>query len=147
MYYFADCSNMNHQQMNERCPGNKFLGLAKLEGYKLVFDGFFKKRDGAVANITELAGSIVWGGLFEISEANLAALDCYEGYPSAYNRKKISVFLEGSEVVDVVVYYRTGQKLGSPSREYKELILQGARNCGLPDDYIKAIRDLRIMLI
>ena len=75
MYYLAYGSNMNFEQMNMRCPGNKFLGPARLNDYKLIFDGESRSWGGAVANIIESTDVTVWGGLYEISEANLAALE------------------------------------------------------------------------
>lgn len=122
--------------MNKRCPGNEFLGPAKLIDYRLIFDGHSKTWGGAVANIIESPGDIVRGGLFEISEANLAALDCYEGYPASYNRKNIIVLKNEVTIKEVITYYRTVQKSGPPSQGYKKLLLLGAKDSGLPDAYI-----------
>lgn len=137
---------MNFEQMKKRCPGSKFLGPVKLANYKFIFDGYSKTRNGAVANIIESPGNFVWGGLFEISDANLAALDCYEGYISKiYDQKQIRVLLNGNEsggVDDVVVYLRVGEKPDKPSQEYKDVVLQGAKDCVLPVEYINYIVSL-----
>ena len=91
MYYFAYGSNLNHKQMNCRCPYSKFVKRVYLVNYKFVYDGYSKKREGAVANVLESADSIVWGGLYEISKSDLENLDKFEGYPNIYNRKELQV--------------------------------------------------------
>jgi gamma-glutamylcyclotransferase (GGCT)/AIG2-like uncharacterized protein YtfP len=140
MLYFAYGSNMSHVQMDERCPGNSFVGPAKLVGYKFVYDGYSGNRKGAVANIIETKDfkDIVWGGLFEISEANRDALDCYEGYSGGiYNRKEIYVHDSNYKKCKALVYYlRDGKEIGKPSEDYRNIILQGAKDCDLPQEYI-----------
>ena len=139
MYYFTYGSNMNRKQMGKRCPGSKFLKKVYLGNYKFVYDGFSKNRDGAVANIIESKGDIIWGGLFEISDSNLTALDYYEGYPKAYNRKTVEVKDTTGNVFNAYVYYRIGKNIGIPNEEYRKLIIQGAQDCNLPEDYIKNV--------
>lgn len=135
MYYFAYGSNMNHKQMAERCPNSKFIKKVFLEGYRFVYDGVSSFRKGAVANIIESKDEIVWGALFEINSNDLAALDCCEGYPKAYNRKEINVAGAGHETYKAITYFRTGKQEGAPSAEYREIIKQGAKDCRLPEGY------------
>lgn len=139
MYYFAYGSNMNHAQMKQRCPGSVFIKRAFLSGHKFVYDGYSSTRNGAVANIIETVDeeNIVWGGLFEINEDNLSALDCYEGYPKSYDRKNIEVKDDDGKRYDAIVYFRTGKAEGKPSQEYRNIVIQGAKDCMLPIEYIK----------
>jgi len=137
MFYFAYGSNMNHKQMKNRCSDSHFLNSAFLKGYKFVYDGWSKKREGAVANIIETNGKndIVLGGLFEISENDLNKLDYYEGYPKYYTRQKFKVE-DDSKSYNAIVYFRTGKEPGNPSDNYRKTVLEGARNCNLPEEYI-----------
>jgi gamma-glutamylcyclotransferase (GGCT)/AIG2-like uncharacterized protein YtfP len=140
MKYFAYGSNMNHKQMKERCPESHFLGSAKLVNYKLVFDGHSSIWDGAVANIVESKNDYVLGGLFEITESDFDSLDRSEGYSSKiYNRKYFSVIPNKNKIDNVISYFRIGKTPGKPSEKYKEQILQGVKDCGLPEDYINNI--------
>ena len=68
MFYFAYGSNMSHEQMKERCPDSRFVGRAFLPEYSFVYDGYFERRGGAVGNVAPSKNSVVWGGIFEISE-------------------------------------------------------------------------------
>lgn len=88
-------------------------------------------------NIIEAKNGIVWGGLFEINDSHLSALDRYEGYPKFYDRKIVKVKDERNNIYNAWVYFRIGQKQGQPSEEYKKTVIQGAKDCNLPEEYIK----------
>lgn len=139
MYYFAYGSNMNHEQMKKRCGEKnfKFIDKAYLNGYKFVYDGYSEYRKGAVANIVKSKNGKVWGGLYEINETCLKKLDEYEDYPHAYNRKEVEVFTEDGKKFVAWVYLREPRKPGNPSTVYRKIVLQGAKDCNLPEDYIK----------
>ena len=138
MLYFAYGSNMNHEQMKVRCPGASFLRRAYLDDFKFVYDGYSHMRNGAVANIIQAKGSRVWGGLFEINKANLSALDQYEGHPNSYNRAERDVNDDNDIRYKAIVYCRAGKDLGKPLEEYRKIIIQGARDCDVSEEYIQS---------
>jgi len=135
-YYFAYGSNMNFKQMKERCPDARFLKRAYLEGYRFVYDGYSDTRKGAVANIVEDKDK-VWGGLFEVSEECIKNLDRCEGYPKVYERKVLTVKDDEGNTYEAIVYLRKPRDKGKPSEEYRKVVLEGAKDCGLPEEYIK----------
>jgi len=144
MFYFAYGSNMNHRQMLDvRCPGARFIGRAILDRQCLVYDGFSPGWGGAVVNIDSSRQDEVHGGLFEITPQHLSILDGYEGYPAHCQRRQETV-LSGSDHTKVPawIYYRPPQAPGMPSRIYLETLLRGARDCGLPEDYIQSSLDI-----
>lgn len=144
MLYFAYGSNMNFEQMNERCPGGHvFLKRAFLRGYRFVYDGYSNYRKGAVANIVETReeNDIVWGALFEINSECLSKLDSYEGYPYFYDRKEVIVQDDEGNQYRTIVYLRTGKDESNPSESYKNIIIRGAKDCGIPDEYIEKFLD------
>jgi gamma-glutamylcyclotransferase (GGCT)/AIG2-like uncharacterized protein YtfP len=123
--------------MKDRCPSSKFLKRAFIIRYKFVYDGYSQSRKGTVANIIDSENDIVWGGLFEINDDNLAALNCYEGYPKSYNRKEFQVKDDEKNIHIAIAYYRKNKKTGEPSSEYRQIVIQGAQDFNLPEDYIK----------
>ncbi len=150
MKYFAYGSNLNHKQMAERCPGSKFLKRVYLENYHFLFDGYSRRWDGAPENITESEGDVVWGGLYEISEKNLASLDkcencnsvesksgiCSQCGEDLYAREEMDFKDDNGKKIKALVYFRTGLKEGEPSEKYLNTVVQGAHDCGLPKEYI-----------
>ncbi len=135
-YYFAYGSNMNLRQMQDRCPNASFLAKAKLKGYKVVYDGYSHYRDGAVANIVESLNDFVYGAVFFIDEKDERTLDSYEGYPKSYQKKEFDVEGEDGIIYHVFVYLREPQKIGEPSEDYRKIVRQGAKDIGLPEEYI-----------
>lgn len=137
MHYFAYGSNMNHQQMKKRCPSSKFIKRVFLERHRFVYDGYSSTCKGGVANIIESQNSIVYGGLFEIKEDNLSALDCYEGYPNSYDRKEVKVKDEEDGTYKAVTYFRTTKDICEPFEDYRKIVIRGAKDCKLPEGYIR----------
>ena len=137
-YYFAYGSNMNKKQMQERCgSGARFLGKAHLPGYKFVYDGYSQNWKGAVANIVPSEDEVVWGVLYEVSEDCEKNLDKYEGLGTAYQKKRVFVYDDLGTAYEAFVYLREPQEPGKPSEDYVKTVVEGAREAGIPEDYIK----------
>lgn len=137
MLYFAYGSNMNFRQMRERCPGGRFLARAYIEGYKFVYDGYSSTRKAAVGNIVPSPGDVVWGGLYEINDVDSNALDRYEGFPRSYNKSELDARDENGHTLKSIVYLRSPRETGKPSSCYEQTIFEGARDCGLPEEYVE----------
>lgn len=140
-YYFAYGSNMSHQQMAERCPGALFVGAVRLDGYAFIYDGYAEWRKGAVGNVVPRKGAHVWGGLYEMTPENVARMDRYEDVPVSYQRyDDLTVHTaDGTEYTNVLVYRRAPQEPGRPSDAYRTTILAGAKDCGLPVEYVSML--------
>lgn len=137
MYHFAYGSNLNHKQMNCRCPDNEFIKRVYLDNYKFVYDGYSSNWGGAVANILKSVDNIVWGGLYKISKSDLTNLDRHEGYPDSYDRKELKVKDDHGNTYKAKTYFRIGEKVGIPSDKYIKIIIDGVRDCNLPDSFVK----------
>jgi len=138
MKYFAYGSNLNHRQMAERCPDSKFLERVYLDDYRFIYD---KGCDWwrTCGNIVESKGDIVWGGLFEISDNDLKNLDKYEQYAKGlYDRKIFELKDEDGESIKAISYFRETKVEANPCEEYQNTVLVGAKDCGLPEDYIES---------
>jgi len=145
MLYFAYGSNMSFAQMKERCPGGRFLGPAVLGGHRFVYDGYSVDRQGATADIVPSNADAVRGGLFAITERDKLALDALEGYPKAYDRREFEVSDAEGNARLAMAYFRTGRALGKPHPDYEKLVLEGAKDCRLPEDYVdKYLRVVRL---
>lgn len=137
MKYFAYGSNMNFEQMRKRCPDSKFLKRVYLEDYRFIYD---KGCDWwrTCGNIVKSKGSIVWGGLFEISDNDLKNLDEYEKYAKGlYDRKIFGVNDGYGKILKAVSYFRGTEVEAVPCEEYQNVVLEGAKDCGLPEEYIE----------
>lgn len=132
MYYFAYGSNLDKQQMKERCPDCKPLHPAVLPNYKLIFAGWSRQWKGGVASVRRMTGQKVSGAVYEINERDLAKLDKYEGYPTQYNRIKVMIFDEDGTSLEAFTYLMTGNvEEAAPSREYAQIMERGYRDWGI----------------
>lgn len=139
--YFAYGSNMASSQMAERCPGAVSLGIARLPGYRLAFDAWSNRRGGLVADVLPEPGSEVWGVLWEITGEHAEALDRYEGVARGqYRRESVQVDSPPGETVDAFAYVICDPGEDGPTTDaYRDILLEGAREYGLPPEWIQAI--------
>jgi hypothetical protein len=157
MLYFAFGSNLDPEQMRERCPAHRQIGVAVLRDHKLVFPIFSESWAGGVASLQLSHGNDVWGVLHELSEEDLAALDGHEGFRgpgdahNLYERQHVWVELvrpeDGSvpRRVKAEAYLAHTANPSAPSRRYMEAVVRGARAHRLPDDYIAVLTRIPVL--
>ena len=137
--YLAYGSNLNLEQMANRCPTAKVVGNSKINGYRLLFRG---AHAGAVATIEPFKGESVPVLAWEITPADEAALDRYEGWPFLYRKDPIKVRLNGKTVQAMVYIMNEGRPLGQPSCYYYSTILDGYKSAGFDVEILrKAVAD------
>jgi gamma-glutamylcyclotransferase (GGCT)/AIG2-like uncharacterized protein YtfP len=137
--YLAYGSNLNLEQMAMRCPLAKVVDTTSIKGYKLLFRG---SHDGAVATVEPCKRGSVPVLVWEITPADEAALDRYEGFPFLYRKDKIKVRLDGKRVTAMVYIMNEGRPLGTPSCYYYSNILEGYKTAGFDVDILRtAVND------
>lgn len=143
--YFAFGSNMSARQMGSRCPGAVALGPARLDGFRLAFDLPSRYWGGWVADVVPAEGVAVWGVLWRLSPEHWRMLDDYEDVEEGrYRRDTVEVTGPGGSRVRAQLYRVVRpQGEGRPSERYLRALLEGAREHGLPPDYIARLHALR----
>ncbi len=156
MLYFAYGSNLDPDEMRERCPESRVVGLALLRDHRLTFPLRSERWGGGAAGVTHAHGGAVWGALYELSESDLASLDAYEGWKgpgdhhNLYDRDLATVELtrpdDGSVPRRVRAYTYFARTLNPtpPSRRYLETLLKGARHHRLPPEYIEWLESVEV---
>ena len=133
MLLFAYGTNMAASEMEAFCPRHRFLGPARLDGFRVEFRRRSRRWGGGAADIVEAPGESVWGALYEVDDGELDRLDEKEGAGLAYRRRPIRVDYDGNECAAEayeVIHKEPEQVL--PTREYVALLEAGARERGLP---------------
>ena len=127
-YYIAYGSNLSVEQMAQRCPDAKVVGMAAIQGWKLVFR--------VHVTIEPCAGRVVPVLIWEISERDERNLDRYEGYPSYYYKQDMTVTmtdLEGKnpqEITAMVYLMADGHPLQEPWKGYLDTLAEGYQRFG-----------------
>lgn len=137
--YFAYGSNMSVARLHARVPGARRLGLATLAGHALRFhkcgaDGSAKLDVVATGD----AADRVLGVLFGLTATEKAVLDAIEG--PGYEGVTVAVGNAEGAVVEAFMYraLRVDAAL-RPFAWYVHHVLTGAREAGLPADYVARI--------
>ncbi|MCW2644600.1 MAG: hypothetical protein QOF87_2160 [Pseudonocardiales bacterium] len=138
--YAAYGSNMDPEQMLERCPHSPAAGTGWLNGWRLSFGGEELGWDGALAMVVPDAESQVFVALYDLSPHDLELLDYWEGADTGlYNKIKLRVSTLEADVL-AWVYVLDGYEGGLPSARYLGLIAEAAQAAGAPDVYVAELR-------
>jgi len=121
--YIAYGSNLSVEQMKQRCPDAKVIGMAAIRDWKLVFR--------VHATIEPAEGRVVPVLIWEISERDERNLDRYEGAPSYYRKEDMTVTMtdfEGKnprEVTATVYLMNDGHPIRTPMKSYYDVLEEG----------------------
>ena len=138
--YFAYGSNMAGSEMERSAVRHRFLGPARLRGFRLELRRRSIRWGGGAADAVPADGESVWGALYELPDDALERLDAKEGAGFAYRRVEVEVELGGEE--RRAVAYEVADKEPAevlPTPEYARLLVTAAHERGLPDAYIREL--------
>ncbi len=127
--YFAYGSNINLDQMAQRCPEAEVVGPVTLPDHELLF------RYSGVATIRPKKDSVVHGLLWNISPRDERSLDYYEGFPTLYDKQQVEVQDMDGNAIPVMAYVMTRERSREPAPPpefYYEGIKEGFVQNGLP---------------
>ena len=145
MYYFSYGSNMSIRRLLERISSAKKLGTATLHGHELKFHKISETDNTAKCDAFETSDPDhkVIGVVFEIHSNEKPVLDKFEGLGHGYEEKYVHVEMEEGNLIEVFTYYAIKIDTAlKPFHWYKEHVLIGAQENGLPETYIRKIESV-----
>lgn len=132
---------MSVKRLQSRISSAQKIEVAKLYKHDLRFHKVSKKDGSGKCDIFETNDTehFVIGVVYKIDPLEKPMLDKFEGLGYGYEEKQISVEMN-RDIVSAFTYYATNidQDL-KPLHWYKEHVLRGAHENGLPGCYIKKI--------
>ena len=140
VWYFAYGSNMSRAIFCERrgmCPTESRWGW--LDGWRLSFELPVGPGERGVANVVPDPEARTCGVLHRITPDEFDRLDRTEGvHVGIYRRVPVDLVAENGERVPAQTYVSTWATAGrKPSARYLGLMLAGAREHGLPAQWIE----------
>jgi cation transport regulator ChaC len=143
LWYFAYGSNMQRATFVERRgmkPERSLWG--RLQGYRLVFDLPVGPGERGVANVVADASATTYGVLHLITSEEFDRLDSTEGVGNGYyQRLLVEVFDRDGASRDAWAYVSSHGVAGrKPSARYLGLLIEGALEHEVPEDYLRELR-------
>lgn len=142
--YFAYGSNMLVERLQRRCPTAQVVGRAVAKGFGLSFAKTGQDGSGK-ATLFASAGTETYGVVYRISRSDLIILDQIEGRGRGYER--LDEFQVGADdasgkSLQTITYISGPPYLDDnllPFDWYMRLVVEGARQNGLPSTHIAAL--------
>ena len=143
MRYFAYGSNLLLARLRERTPSARRIERGKLSAHRLCWHkrGALDGSGKCDAFLTGDAADMVWGALFEIADMERARLDTAEGLGRGYRDTQVRIETAHG-MLTAFTYVATPDAVDAtlvPFDWYRDLVVAGARESGLPDPYVTAL--------
>jgi gamma-glutamylcyclotransferase (GGCT)/AIG2-like uncharacterized protein YtfP len=147
MLYFSYGSFLDSQTLRRHCPKAVYMGKAILPNWEVQFNFMSRTYKGGVTGIEPAVSKLVRGILYDVNDEELLHLDSIEGVPEGiYYRQTIYVVDESGKAVKAATYRTTNPKGPfKPTRKYLSLMINGAKEHGLDQDYIKELEAIEII--
>ena len=148
MLYFGYGSNLNQKNFDERTarkrPAQKtisFKEIAYLPDYRPAYSRKTESGYGAL-DIVKEPGTVTLGGLFEVDDEVIPALEVKEGVGSNCYKKLTVTVITDSGIVNAETY-EVVEKFDyvKPCSEYVEIVRQGMKDHHFPEWWIKKMDD------
>jgi len=123
--YIAYGSNLNMEQMSQRCPTAQVVGTSVLKDWRLLFRG---GSAGAVATVERFRGGSVPVLVWQLQPQDETALDRYEGWPSLYRKETLRIELNGKPVNAMIYIMNEVRPYGLPNYNYFNIIREGYKS-------------------
>lgn len=133
---------MSLPRLKERVPSAERIGMFTLFEHSLRFHKW-SENDGSAkcdALFTGNPDDYIIGALFEIPGHEKGALDQAEGLGFGYQEKRVTVTNAEGHSLEAFTYYATNTDPSLlPYSWYLDHVIYGAREIGVPADYLDAV--------
>lgn len=145
--YFAYGSNMSTRRLRQRVPSAEKIDLARLPGYRLAWHKKGGDGSGKCDIVPGSAADVVYGVLYAIDAIHKPRLDRAESLGTGYDQRHIDLWLpDRDESAAAFTYYALRiDATYLPYDWYRDHVLIGAREHGLPDYYVHLIENIPTM--
>ncbi|ESO90326.1 hypothetical protein LOTGIDRAFT_123575 [Lottia gigantea] len=146
--YFSFGSNLLKERIRISNPSAVYQGIGQLKGYRFRYglpkgmkDPLETRWRGSAATIEKDVSQSVWGTLWTLNDTDRPNLDRQE---YTYTPIVVNVVDEKGKNCSCLTYQikELEEGLALPSPQYKDVVLRGARQSKLPEEYIMFLESL-----
>lgn len=136
LLYFAYGADISREDFVYRLPGADWLGLAILEGHRLVIDA------RGVASVRVEKGATVWGVLWFVPADELPSLDKFNGASGGGGERttKRIVSPAGPRIEAMMYVSLLNGSAGVSAEGYLAGIIKGAVENRFPAEYLQELK-------
>ncbi|WP_375455585.1 gamma-glutamylcyclotransferase family protein [uncultured Methylobacterium sp.] len=135
--YFAYGANMDAAAMASRCPASRPVGQGRLHRHRFII-----MREG-YASVLRDGRRTVWGVLWELAQADVPALDRYEGVAGGLYIKASQPVAMAGGVRRALIYLGRSAAFGVPRPGYLDAVVTAGEAARLPAAYLRELRGWR----
>ena len=133
--YFGYGTLLGETQMRRNYPSARKIGLGFYDQHELAFWRYADAADGG-CSIAHRPDSILFGVLYELSQADMTMLLEVGGLAKWYEAREIDVTrVTGGRVRAITLRVEGYRGDWVPHADYAALVTNGAREAGLPAEY------------
>lgn len=152
MKYFAYGSNMLTRRLTvvSRAPSAVARGVATIAGFAVRFHKVGADGSGKCTLVTsEEESAVAYGVLYELADADADRLDSVEGvHTGGYSRHSVRLRLLDGPATDAETYVAGDRYIDTarvPFDWYRDLVVAGAVEHGLPQAYIEELAHVPVV--
>jgi hypothetical protein len=142
--YLAYGSNMLTARLTARVPSAREPRVAALPGCEVRYRKLSVDGSAKCDLVRVGGGAVAYGVVFEVDPGDMAGLDRAERAGYGYHRAELTAEVEGGQV-QVAAYLADESHVvrgPAPYDWYRDLVVAGAREHGLPEAYVRAQLDV-----
>ena len=145
MKFFLYGDLLNPSQLTRRAPEHQFLHLATLADHTVKFCRWSSQWRCGLASVVHSVGEKTWGGVFELTDEDVAIMDQFEqDVPQgAYRHLQVTVSTEGGEKELVTTYAAKPIGKFKPKDHYLDWVLKGLKQWKFPEEVIQQWESFR----
>jgi gamma-glutamylcyclotransferase (GGCT)/AIG2-like uncharacterized protein YtfP len=141
-HYFAYTSMIDPDEIARVAPGARFHLIAHLPEAKMLFEMANGRWPGAIPTVVAEEGNSVWGAVFEVTKAQLAAIDAEEARNGRVPTQEFSAVDREGRRYRVATHVVADGTSAEPDHDYLEHMLAGCRHWDLPMGWMLNIEDI-----
>jgi gamma-glutamylcyclotransferase len=138
LLYFAYGSNLLTRRLRERTPSAQVVAVAALPQHGLRWHKAAQDGSGKCDVIPDPEAT-VWGVVYRLDSREKPALDAAETLGVGYAQKQVWVQANAGPLQAWVYYALKTHPAALPYDWYHALVVTGAREHGLPPDYVATL--------
>lgn len=141
--YFAYTAHISPERLDEIVPEAEFEFIAHLPETRLIFPVKDGDWDGGLPSVRAEPGNTVWGAVFSVPTKKLKVLneaEHSEGRVPSESFKAVDREGRSHRVVTHIHSDDTNDD-HTPSRQYMQLVVDGAQHWGLPMGWVAGLEE------